>query len=255
MEIRKQKEIEHYDKKARQWLSNKKGDFEGFQPFLLGSYNFLANFLKNKCQGKEILDYGCGNGIHSIRLAQSGAKVTGIDLSEPFLKIAKERAEKLGVADRTKFLLMDCENLKFPYNSFDIVFDGGTFSSLDLEKAFLEITRALKPNGFLVGIETLGHNPFTNLKRKINKLTGKRTNWAVGHIFTMNDVELAKKYFERSELYFFHLFSWIAFPLLSLPIGKILLKFLEKCDKILFSLPFLKKYAFKIVFVFSSPKK
>ena len=55
MEPRKQKEIEYYDKKAEDFSkppSEKRhgGDFEGFSPFILGSYEFLQNFLKNKLQ-------------------------------------------------------------------------------------------------------------------------------------------------------------------------------------------------------------
>ena len=146
---------------------------------------------------------------------------------------------------------MDCESLKFPDNSFDIIFDGGTFSSLDLSKVFSELVRVLKPNGFLIGIETFGHNPFTNLKRKLNKISGKRTEWAASHIFQMKDLQEAKKYFNKIETKFFHLISWIAFPFLNLPGGKFLLKILEFFDKFLFKLPFLEKYAFKVVFVFS----
>lgn len=259
MELRKQKEIEYYDKGAKEWLESKpkrkeEGDFEEFTPFLLGSYNFLRKFLREKCKDKKILDYGCGNGIHSIHLAKMGARVYGIDLSEKSLEIARERAKREGV--KVEFILMDCENLKFPKNFFDIVFDGGTFSSLDLNKVFPEITKVLKPNGFLVGIETLGHNPFTNLKRQINKLTGKRTEWAVEHIFKIEDLKRAEKYFKRTEAHFFHLISWIVFPILTLPGGKFLLKLLEKIDHFLISLfPFLRRYSFKIVFIFSESKK
>lgn len=258
MELRKQKEIEYYDKKAQEWLNDKQKkkirDFEGLNPFLLGSYNFLRELLKNRCEEKKLLDYGCGNGIHSIWLAKHGLKVTGIDLSEYSLQIAKENAKKEGVKNRTEFLLMDCENLKFTDKFFDIIFDGGTFSSLDLDKALPGLARVLKPDGFLIGIETLGHNPFTNLKRKINKLSRKRTSWAADHIFKMQDFKKAEQYFNRVEKYFFHILSWIVFPCLKLPGGRILLKLFEKIDKIFFLFPFLRRYAFKTVFIFSEPK-
>lgn len=256
MEERKQKEIEYYDKKAEERIKSLKeqGDFEGFDPFVLESYVFLQKLCQNKCQNKKILDYGCGNGVHSVWLENVGAKLIGIDLSQKSLELAKKRTKK------TEFLLMDCENMGFPDNSFDVVFDGGTFSSLDLNKALPEIARVLRPSGFLIGIETLGHNPLTNLKRKINKITGKRTEWASSHIFRIQDLKLAEKYFDKIETHFFHLISWPVFPFLKLPgvfVGaKLLLKFLEKIDHILLSIfPFLKRYAFKIIFVFSFPKK
>jgi len=252
MEERKEKEIEYYEKKAKEQIINgeNQGDFEGFNPFLLESYNFLKNFCQDKYRGKKILDYGCGNGVHSQWLENIAANLVAIDLSQKSLDIARKRTEK------TEFFLMDCENMDFSDNSFDVVFDGGTFSSLDLNKALPEIIRVLKPNGFLIGIETFGHNPLTNLKRAFNKLTGKRTDWAVSHIFKTKDLKLAKKYFGKIETYYFHLISWAIFPFLKLPGAEPILKLLEKIDHtLLFVFPFLKRYSFKIVFIFSFPKK
>ena len=259
LEERKKIEIEYYDKKAKECLKESKmreSDFEGFNPLLLRSFKFSYEWLKNHCQEKTILDYGCGNGIHSIFPAKMGAKkLIGIDLSEKSLEIAKEKAEKEKVEDKVEFVSMDCEKMEFPDNSFDIIFDGGTFSSLDLKLAYPELARVLKPDGSLIGVETFGHNPFTNLKRRINELTGKRTKWAVSHIFQTKDLEGAKKYFDKIEVHFFHLISWLSFPFLNFKGGKILLKILEEIDKILLSIPFLKKYSFKVVFIFSSPRK
>lgn len=261
MKTRKQKEIKYYDKRAKEWLRNKfkkekNSGSKEFSPFVLNSYEFLKSFLKNKCSGKRILDYGCGDGINSTWLAEYGGEIIGIDLSKESLQIAKRRAEKEKMEERVKFLPMDCENLELPDNYFDIVFNGGTFSSLDIDKALPEVSRVLKPKGFLIGIETLGHNPFTNFKRKINEITGKRTKWAVNHIFKIDDLKKTERYFDKTETYFFHLISWLAFPFLNFPGGKVLLKILEKLDKcLLYIFPFFKKYSFKIIFIFSLPHR
>lgn len=261
MELRKQKEIEYYDKKAKESLKNnsensKQQDFEGFKPNLLSGFSFCYQWLVKNCHNKKVLDYGCGNGIHAFQIVKMGAeKVIGIDLSEKSLKIAREKVKKEEIEDKIEFILMDCEKMDFLDNSFDIIFDGGTFSSIDIKKAYPELVRVLKPNGFLIGIETFGHNPFTNLKRKINKITGKRTKWASEHILKMKNLEEAKDYFNKIETKFFHLTSWIIFPFLNFPGAKFLLKLFEAKDKILLKLPFLRKYAFKVVFIFSQPKK
>lgn len=258
MELRKIEEIEYYDKQAEETKKEEEGqaDFEGFNPLLLSSFQFCYDWLKNNCQDKKVLDYGCGNGVHSIFLGKTGAeKVVAIDLSEKSLAIAREKAKEEGIEEKIEFLKMDCEKMEFPDNSFDVIFDGGTFSSLDLKKALPELARVLKPEGHLLGIETFGHNPFTNLKRKINKLTGKRTEWAVEHIFKTKDLNGAKDCFKNTEVRFFHLASWMAFPFLSLPAAKILLKWWESIDRVLLRLSFFKKYAFKIVFILSEPKK
>ncbi len=260
MELRKRKEIEYYDKKAEELLKENaktgEGDFEGFNPAILSSFAFCYQWLRKNCRNKIILDYGCGNGVHSAFPVKNGAaKVVGIDLSEKSLEIAKEKAKKEGVEDKIEFIQMDCEKMDFPDDSFDIIFDGGTFSSIDLNRAFPELSRVLKPEGFLLGIETFGHNPFTNLKRKINRITGRRTGWAADHIMKTEDLENAKNYFGKTEIHYFHLISWLAFPFIGLPGGNLLLKLLEIKDGILLKIPFLRKYAFKTVFIFSDPKK
>ncbi len=257
MEERKEKEIEYYDKKAAEISEGQtSADFEGFEPQNLESFKFLYKLVERYGRDKLILDYGCGNGIHSGFLVKSGAKkVIGIDLSEKYLAIARERAKKEGAGDKIEFLKMDCEKTEFPDNSFDIIFDGGTFSSLDLKNVFPELVRVLKPEGRVLGIETFGHNPIANLKRKLNKVSGKRTGWAESHIFQQKDLKTAEKYFNKVDICYFHIVSFLAIPFLRLPGGKIFLRVLEAIDRFLFLAPLFRKYAFKVVFVFSSPKK
>ncbi|MFH0969644.1 MAG: hypothetical protein V1804_04000, partial [Patescibacteria group bacterium] len=59
----------------------------------------------------------------------------------------------------------------------------------------------------------------------------------------------AERYFNKIKVNYFHLISWAVFPFLKLPGAKFVLKILEFFDRILLALPFLKKYAFKIVFI------
>jgi len=48
-------------------------------------------------KGKKVLDVGCGGGILTETLAREGASVTGIDLAEMPLKIARKHAEEAGL--------------------------------------------------------------------------------------------------------------------------------------------------------------
>jgi len=58
--------------------------------------------------GCSAIDIGCGPGHYSIALARAGAeKVLGLDFAAGMLKIARERAEALGVAQRCSFVLGD----------------------------------------------------------------------------------------------------------------------------------------------------
>jgi len=146
---------------------------------------------------------------------------------------------------------MDCESLDFSDNYFDFIWNSGTFSSLDIKRAFPELARVLKPSGKLIGVETFGHNPLTNLKRWINKKRGVRTSWATEHIIKNKDLKFAKKYFNIEKIYYFHLLSMLTFPFRNISGGKTLFKFLDQIDHILLKIPWLKRYAFKIVFIFS----
>lgn len=66
----------------------------------------------------EIADFGCGPGLYSLRLAERGAQVTGIDFSENSLRYAREVAEKKGVAiDYVQANYLDYETTK----RFDLI--------------------------------------------------------------------------------------------------------------------------------------
>ena len=96
---------------------NNQGDFEGFDPFLLLSYRFLRKKTEELIKGRKVLDYGCGNGVHDNWLADGAGKVVAVDLSEESLNIASRRVKKGNI----EFLEMDCENLTFEDNSFDLL--------------------------------------------------------------------------------------------------------------------------------------
>ena len=183
MESRKEQEIKHYDTGSQEWLRDPTS-FKEYKPLALASYRFCYALLRKHANNARVLDYGCGNGVHLVYLASSAKSVVGIDLSEKSLEIAHRRIGTIAEKEKITLQVMDCEHLEFPPNSFDVVFDGGTFSSLDFETSMKEISRVLTPDGTVIGIETFGHNPLTNLKRRLNKKRGVRTAWAAEHILT-----------------------------------------------------------------------
>ena len=69
-------------------------------------------------KGNEVLDLCCGHGWHAVELAERGYAVTGLDLSEYYLKIAEERAEQAGV--RIRFIHSDMRETPFE-EAFDAV--------------------------------------------------------------------------------------------------------------------------------------
>lgn len=87
--------------------------------------------------GGSILELACGTGRITIPLARQGFDVTGLDISEGMLKIAKEKAEMEHLsctflhADCRKFSIPRKFNLIFlPFNSIAHIHDIGSFEGL-----------------------------------------------------------------------------------------------------------------------------
>lgn len=98
--------------------------------------------------GLRVLDIGCGWGGLALYLAaQSGAHVTGITLSEEQLKVARERAQKAGLADRVKFMLRDYRDEEGEY---DRIVSVGMFEHVGVPHYptfFRKMRELLAPNG------------------------------------------------------------------------------------------------------------
>ena len=64
--------------------------------FIDQSASWIAEHL-NIGNGKKVADFGCGPGLYTLRLARTGAKVSGIDFSANSLAYARESAKQEGV--------------------------------------------------------------------------------------------------------------------------------------------------------------
>ena len=100
-------------------------------------------------QGKKVLDVGCGIGGPARMLAADfDCHVTGIDLSEEFVRTATELSELLGLGDKTKFQRADALRLPFDDESYDVVWTQHVQMNVEDKKGFYrEISRVLKPSG------------------------------------------------------------------------------------------------------------
>jgi len=103
-------------------------------------------------QGSSILDLCCGHGRHAIPLAQRGYMVTGLDLSEVFLREAEKEA--LAKAVHVDLLHADMRNIPFE-NEFDAVINiftaFGYLENQDEDQQVLnQVCKALKPGGLFL---------------------------------------------------------------------------------------------------------
>jgi ubiquinone/menaquinone biosynthesis C-methylase UbiE len=97
--------------------------------------------------GGRVLEVAPGPGYLAIEIAKAGRySVTGLDISESFVRIALEHARKAGVA--VDFRLGNASEMPFPDASFDFVVCAAAFKNFgDPIGALNEIHRVLMPGG------------------------------------------------------------------------------------------------------------
>ncbi len=112
--------------------------------------------------GQRVLDIGCGWGGMALFLHKvAGVDVLGVTLSERQLKVARERAEATGVADRVRFELVDYRQLD---DRFDRIVSVGMFEHVGARhygEFFAKCRDLLKPDGVMLlhTIGVLGERP------------------------------------------------------------------------------------------------
>ncbi|MEI2771023.1 MAG: class I SAM-dependent methyltransferase [Nitrosomonas ureae] len=105
---------------------------------------FCENFF-SLIQGKTVIDFGCGDGRHTVEMAVNGAaKVIGIDIQNKLLSIARELAKKKLVADHC-FFVTETDELA------DIIVSKDAFEHFSDPVSVLDFMHTLlKPNGFIL---------------------------------------------------------------------------------------------------------
>ena len=102
--------------------------------------------------GKRVLDLGCGYGWHCIYAAEHGAaSVTGVDLSEKMLAVAREKTR----LPQVTYVRGDMAEIDFPPERFDVVLSSLAIHYLPSFGDFLErVRRCLAPGGdFVFSVE------------------------------------------------------------------------------------------------------
>ena len=126
--------------------------------------------LRSICQGKDVVDIGCGHGRNRAVVEAVGGKWVGV---EPF-------------EGGNHTVTADAENLPFGDDSFDVVIMEAVLEHIpDVGAAFSEVSRILRPNGLFVGyaafMECFHEISYSHLSFR-----------ALEHYAAINDMQLEK---------------------------------------------------------------
>jgi SAM-dependent methyltransferase len=127
--------LEHYDSSLEDYV---------IYVMHIATYNFAEKFTK----GKRVLDYGCGSGYGSARIARNSIHVDAVDVADDAIAYAQEHYG----ADNIAFHCCTPDSrLPFPDQSFDTVLSFQVFEHIQKTAHYLsEIRRVLKPGGQLI---------------------------------------------------------------------------------------------------------
>ena len=168
----------------------RKGPFYNGKDFIEAKYDFIDEMLKfagadEGASPASVLDVGCGIGGTSRYLAKRfpDATVTGITISPGQQKRATDLATERGIGN-ARFELCDALDMKYPDNSFDLVWACESGEHMPDKKKYVEeMTRVLKPGGRLVIAtwcqrdEAASGKKFTSKERKtLDYLYGEWTH-------------------------------------------------------------------------------
>jgi ubiquinone/menaquinone biosynthesis C-methylase UbiE len=98
-------------------------------------------------KGQRLLEVGCGIGTDLVRFAKGGARVTGVDLAQTAIDLARKNFALNGV-EADELRVANGEALPYAEASFDVVYGHGVIQyTANAPQLIREMHRVLKPGG------------------------------------------------------------------------------------------------------------
>lgn len=142
--------------------------FQELEAYRFAKLHYLPRLVDfSTFRGKRVLEVGCGLGIDLIQFARGGAIVTGVDIAEVVIRLARKFFEQNDLP--ADLQVMNGEALRFDDDSFDVVYAHGVLQYTADDKRMLnELFRVLRPGGeaiFMVYNKYSWLNALSNLMK------------------------------------------------------------------------------------------
>ena len=123
------------------------GFFDALDEYRYDKLRYLERYIDfPSFSNKRVIEVGCGIGTDLVRFARHGARMTGVDLSETAIDLAKANARLHGV--EADLRVMDGAALEFADGSFDAAYAHGVIPyAAEPARLVAELCRVLKPGG------------------------------------------------------------------------------------------------------------
>ncbi|VFR40444.1 3-demethylubiquinone-9 3-methyltransferase [plant metagenome] len=151
-----QSELDKFSALAARWWdpTSEFKPLHAINPLRLGWIRELAGELR----GKEILDVGCGGGILAESMAAAGAQVTGIDLAQKSLQVARLHGLESGI--KVDYQAISAEDMAAQHpGRFDIVTCMEMLEHVPNPASIVSACAAMVKPGGWVFFSTLNRNP------------------------------------------------------------------------------------------------
>ena len=148
--------------------------------------------------GRRVLEVGCGAGTDLVRFARHRARVTGIDIADSAIALARTNFRQQGLP--AELLVADGEQLPFADGTFDLVYAHGVVQyTADGRRLVSECRRVLRPGGRAI-FQVYNRLSWLNALSKVMKVDLEHADAPALRIYSIGEFRSLLSGFSRVQI-------------------------------------------------------
>ena len=121
----------------------KSGGNNSYMAFKIKHKKKLISILKKNSNDGKIIEIGSGTGIVCSKLAHDGYDVTGVDINDNIIELAKQLEKEFYGENKVKFVQKSMFELDFPNKAYDLCYSVGVLEHFEDDKIIDAIKQQL----------------------------------------------------------------------------------------------------------------